>query len=261
MNAQEKAAPVVIATVASPTSESQVALQQIQGAYGHAQPEEADVIVVVGGDGFMLQTLHRYRHTRLPVYGMKTGSIGFLMNLYRPEGLLERIRAAQESRLQPLKMRATDQQGRITELLAFNEVALLRQGSQAAKISIYLNGKQRMAELICDGVMVATSVGSTAYNLSAHGPVLPLNSQVLALTPIAPFRPRRWRGAILRSDVQVRLQVLEQDKRPVSATADASEVRDVVSVQIQESPQDSVTVLFDPDYNLEERILTEQFII
>jgi NAD+ kinase len=250
-----------IAIVASQTAESQQALAHMHTLYESVDPKEATVIVVIGGDGFMLQTLHQYRHTGLPVFGMKTGTIGFLMNLYRAEDVLERIKLAQASALRPLKMIAVDVHGKQTQLLAFNEVSLLRQASQAAKIKVTLNEQQRMTELVCDGVMVATPAGSTAYNLSAHGPILPLGCDVLALTPIAPFRPRRWRGAIIRSDTVVKLEVLEHDKRPVSATADSSEVRHIVQVTIAESPADTVTLLFDPEHNLEERILSEQFAI
>jgi NAD+ kinase len=248
-----------VAVVASKSPEGQRALAEMVERYGTASPEEADVIVALGGDGFMLQTLHRWRHTGKPVFGMKAGTVGFLMNLYRPDGLLERIAAAHPSVLRPLKMAAVGESGNTSELLAFNEVSLLRQTKQAAKIKVSLNGRPRIDELVCDGVLLATPAGSTAYNLSAHGPILPLGTDVLALTPIAAFRPRRWRGAILRSDTEVRFDILDHYKRPVSATADASEVRDVVEVVIRESREDAITLLFDPEHSLEERILSEQF--
>ncbi len=251
--------PKTIAVVASKAPEGQRTLVEMQARYGSATPEQADVIVALGGDGFMLQTLHRWRHTGKPVFGMKAGTVGFLMNLYRLDDVVERIAAAHPSVLRPLKMTAVSESGNTTELLAFNEVSLLRQTKQAAKIKVSLNGRQRIEELVCDGVMLATPAGSTAYNLSAHGPILPLGTDVLALTPIAAFRPRRWRGAILHADTEVRFDILDHYKRPVSATADASEVRDVVEVVIRESREDSITLLFDPEHSLEERILSEQF--
>lgn len=250
-----------VAIVASKSPEGQRALAQMQTQYGLTDPEQADVIVALGGDGFMLQALHRWRHTGKPVFGMKAGTVGFLMNLFRPDKLFERIASAQPAVLRPLKMIAMGESGNTTELLAFNEVSLLRQTKQAAKIKVSLNGRARIDELVCDGVMLATPAGSTAYNLSAHGPILPLGSDVLALTPIAAFRPRRWRGAILRADAEVRFDILDHYKRPVSATADASEVRDVIEVTIRESRDDSITLLFDPEHSLEERILSEQFAI
>jgi NAD+ kinase len=248
-----------VAFVASKAPEGQRTLADLTERYGNCTPAESDVIVALGGDGFMLQTLHKFRQHNKPVFGMKAGTVGFLMNLYRADGLLERIDAAQQSMLRPLLMTATTESGNTTELLAFNEVSLLRQTKQAAKVRLSLNGNQRIAELVCDGVMVATPAGSTAYNLSAHGPILPLGTDVLALTPIAAFRPRRWRGAILRADTEVRFEILDHYKRPVSATADATEVRDVVEVIVRESREHTVTLLFDPEHSLEERILNEQF--
>ena len=207
----------------------------------------------------MLQTLHRTQSLGVPVFGMKTGSVGFLMNAWRAEGLVERIQAAQAAVLRPLEMLAISESGSSTGALAFNEVSLLRQTKQAAKIRIRLNGAVRLDELVCDGIMIATPAGSTDYNLSAHGPILPLDSSVLALTPISPFRPRRWRGAILRSDAEVSFEILDHYKRPVSATADSTEIRDVVEVRVKQSQQRTVELLFDPEHNLEERILAEQF--
>lgn len=251
--------PQKIAFLASKSDNGQVALAEMEKRFGNVKPAEADVIVAMGGDGFMLQTLHRYRQTAKPVFGMKAGTVGFLMNLYRPDDLLERIARAQPAVLKPLEMQAVQESGNTTDLLAFNEISLLRQTKQAAKIRVSLNGSVRMDELVCDGVMVSTAAGSTAYNLSANGPILPLGSGVLALTPIAPFRPRRWRGAILRSETEIRFEILDHYKRPVSATADSAEVRDVIEVLLRESQQHTMTLLFDPEHSLEERILAEQF--
>ena len=248
-----------IAFVASKSDEGQRALAEMHASFPNIAPADADVIVALGGDGFMLQTLHRHMNLHKPVFGMKAGTVGFLMNLYRPGDLRERIARALPAVLKPLEMHAVSESGNTTSLLAFNEVSLLRQTKQAAKIRVYLKGALKIDELVCDGVMLSTPAGSTAYNLSAHGPILPLGSEVLALTPIAAFRPRRWRGAILRADNEVRFEILDHYKRPVSATADASEVRDVVEVTIRESSARTVTLLFDPEHNLEDRILNEQF--
>ncbi|MEO5628931.1 MAG: NAD kinase, partial [Thermomonas sp.] len=247
--------------LASPTDDAQAAHAALGTLHGLHAPEDADVIVALGGDGFMLQTLHRHGGLGKPVYGMKLGSVGFLMNQYRAVGddLIERIRAAEPAVLHPLEMLAQTESGTTVGSLAYNEVSLLRQTRQAAHISIELNGQVRLDELICDGVMVATPAGSTAYNFSASGPILPLGANVMALTPIAPFRPRRWRGAVLKSGTEVRFRVLDPHKRPVSATADSHEVRDVIEVLVRESSDRSVTLLFDPEHNLEERILSEQF--
>lgn len=250
-----------LALLASPTEDAQAALGRLAARHGQHTPEDADVLVALGGDGFMLQTLHRHGDMRKPVYGMKLGSIGFLMNHYREDRLLERIAAAEPAVLHPLEMLAQTESGASVGSLAYNEVSLLRQTRQAAHLAIDLNGKPRLDELICDGVMVATAAGSTAYNFSAHGPILPLGSSVIALTPIAAFRPRRWRGALLKSATEVRFRVLDPYKRPVSATADSHEVRDVVEVTIRESRDRTVTLLFDPEHNLEERILSEQFVV
>lgn len=248
-----------IAFVASKSADGQRFLAEMEQRYGNRPVADSDVLVALGGDGFMLQTLHRHRQSGKPVFGMKAGTVGFLMNLYRPEELHERIERAQPAMLRPLLMNAVAESGNTSELLAFNEVSLLRQTKQAAKIRVTLNGKPKIDELVCDGVMVSTPAGSTAYNLSAAGPILPLGSQVLALTPIAAFRPRRWRGAILPSNTEVKFEILDHYKRPVSATADATEVRDVVEVSIRESSEHTVTLLFDPEHSLEERILNEQF--
>ncbi len=250
-----------IAFLASGTEEAQQALERLQKVHGNCTPDEADVLCALGGDGFMLQSLHRHGALGKPVFGMKLGSVGFLMNNYRDEGLLERIAQAEPAKLRPLEMLALTESGTSTTLLAYNEVSLLRQTRQAAHLSIDLNGQTRVDELVCDGVLVATPAGSTAYNFSAHGPILPLGSHTIALTPIAPYRPRRWRGAILKADTEVRFKVLDPYKRPVSATADSHEVREVVEVTIRESRDRKVTLLFDPEHNLEERILSEQFVV
>jgi NAD+ kinase len=248
-----------IAFVASRTDEAQKALTEIRGQYPEVPLDQADVIVALGGDGFMLRSLHRHMALEKPVYGMKLGTVGFLMNQFRIEGLRERLARAQATTLKPLVMEAVSESGSTTISLAFNEVSLLRQTKQAAHIRVSLNGAMKIDELMCDGVLVSTSAGSTAYNLSAHGPILPLGADVLAMTPISPFRPRRWRGAILRAGTEVKFEVLDPYKRPVSATADSNEVRDVIEVTIHESRDRTVSLLFDPEHNLEDRILNEQF--
>jgi NAD+ kinase len=251
--------PPRLAFVASRSPEAQAGLALYRSRYGDVPVEEADVIVALGGDGFMLQTLHRHLARGKPVYGMKAGTVGFLMNQHRPEELIERISRAQPAVLKPLEMFATSEAGSTVHALAFNEVSLLRQTKQAAHLRICINDAVRLPELICDGVLVCTPAGSSAYNLSAHGPILPLESRVLAMTPISPFRPRRWRGAVIGADSEVRIEVLDQYKRPVSVTADSSEVRDVCEVVIREVTDKTVTLLFDPEHNLEERLLSEQF--
>lgn len=249
-----------IAFLASPADDAQDALRVLTDTHGQCLPADADMLVALGGDGFMLQTLHRHGDLALPVYGMKLGTVGFLMNQYRVDGLMERLQAAEPAVLKPLEMVAMTESGAQVHSLAYNEVSLLRQTRQAAHIAIDLSGQNRLDELICDGVMAATPAGSTAYNFSAGGPILPLGANVMALTPIAPFRPRRWRGAVLKASTEVKFRVLDPYKRPVSATADSHEVRDVVEVTIRESGTHTVTLLFDPEHNLEERILSEQFI-
>jgi NAD+ kinase len=245
--------------VASKTDEAQAALAALKQRYGECAIEAAQVIVALGGDGFMLQTLHRHNTRNLPVYGMKLGTVGFLMNQYRPEELLARLERAVPTILRPLAMQVQSESGASVESLAFNEVSLLRQTKQAAHIRVSLNGAMKLDELVCDGILVSTPAGSTAYNLSAHGPILPLGSNVLAMTPISPFRPRRWRGAILPAATEVKFEILDPYKRPVSATADSYEVRDVAEVTIRESREQTMTLLFDPEHNLEDRILNEQF--
>ena len=230
----------------------------MRGRHRDVGAANADIIVALGGDGFMLQTLHTFLGTGKPIYGMNLGSVGFLMNEYRPDKLIERLTAAERAIVHPLRMKAHTVHG-TTEALAFNEVSLLRQARQAAKICILVDERVRIAELICDGVLVSTPAGSTAYNLSAHGPILPIDAALLALTPISAFRPRRWRGALLPHRARVRFEVHESGKRPVSAVADDFEVRDVSAVDVAEDRSIAMTMLYDAGHNLDERILTEQF--
>jgi NAD+ kinase len=248
-----------LAFVASDRPEAQEAKARLEARYGEHRPDEADVVVALGGDGFMLETLHSVLQRVKPIYGMNRGSVGFLMNDYAEHDLLERINAAEQAVIHPLTMTAEDASGQVHDGLAINEVSLLRQTRQTAKLQVSIDGKVRMAELICDGVLVCTPVGSTAYNLSAHGPIIPLDAQALALTPISAFRPRRWRGVLLSHKAQVSIEVLEADKRPVSAVADNFEVRRVKSVKVTENRAVSLTILFDAGRSLEERILAEQF--
>ncbi|ATR19923.1 ATP-NAD kinase [Roseomonas mucosa] len=229
--------------------------------YGDAQPDEAAVVVALGGDGCMLETQHKLLGRNLPVYGMNCGSVGFLMNEFRGDDLPERLAAAQAAVLHPLRMLATDARGETQTGLAINDVNLLRETRQAAKIRITVDGKIRLAELICDGILVSTPAGSTAYNLSAHGPIVPLGANLLPLTPISAFRPRRWRGALLPSESVVIFDILEHEKRPVAAVADYTEVRDVTRVEVREDRSVALTMLFDPDHGLSERIVAEQFTV
>ena len=248
-----------LAFLASDRPEAVAALAALRARYGETPEADADVLVTLGGDGFMLETLRRDLARRRPIYGMNRGSVGFLMNDYAEDGLPERIAAAEKAMIHPLVMTATDASGARHEAIAINEVSLLRQTYQSAKLRILIDGKIRMAELICDGILVATPAGSTAYNLSAHGPIIPLSGQVLALTPISAFRPRRWRGALLSHKDRVTFEMLEADKRPVSAAADNVEVRDVIQVDVCEDRSLSFTLLFDAGRSLEERVLAEQF--
>jgi NAD+ kinase len=247
------------AFVAAATEEAQSALRRLQRAYGTGDPEDADIVVALGGDGFMLETLHRFMSRGMPIFGMNCGTVGFLMNRYDEVDLPTRLANAHKERLHPLLMIAKTVQGKTVRAHAINEVSLLRETRQTAKIGIRVDGVVRLQELIGDGVLVATPAGSTAYNHSAHGPILPLGSAVLALTPISVFRPRHWRGAILPHSAQVTFDIHEYDKRPASAVADFTEVRDVAEVQVREDRRISLTLLFDPEHNLEERILAEQF--
>lgn len=249
-----------IAFLASSSPNGQAALKSLKDRYENVVPEDADILVALGGDGFMLQSLHRHMGRGLPVYGMNRGSIGFMLNSFDEEQLHERLDRAELVTIHPLRLYAVRDFGEGQEALAVNEVSLLRQSRQAAKIRISINERKRIDELICDGVLVATPIGSTAYNFSAHGPIVPVGSGVLALTPISAFRPRRWRGALLPHDAHVKFEVLEKYKRPVSAVADANEVRDVVEVHVQEDRNVSLQLLFDPGHGLEERFLSEQFI-
>lgn len=246
--------------IAAASPDAQAAAKHLAALYGNARQEEADVIVALGGDGFMLQTLHQQMNSGRLVYGMNRGSVGFLMNDYSDKDLSGRIHAAVENIIRPLEMIAIDASGATHRALAINEVSLLRQSYQAAKLKISIDGQERMEELICDGVMVATPAGSTAYNLSAHGPILPLDAQLLALTPVSPFRPRRWRGALLPSKVQVTIDVLEPEKRPVNAVADHNEVKSVVQVQVAESTRSTARILTDSSHSWNDRILAEQFL-
>lgn len=248
-----------IAFLASPTDNAQRVLGELVARYGNCAPEQADILCALGGDGFMLQTLHRHGGLGKPVFGMKAGTVGFLMNHHREADLVERIARAEPAKLRPLRMTARMEDGSEHSSLAYNEVSLLRQTKQTAHLRIDLNGQTRLGDLVCDGVLVASPAGSTAYNYSAGGPILPLGSHTIALTPIAPYRPRRWRGAVLRDDTEVRFVVLDPHKRPVSVTADSHEFRRIAEVVIRTVQDQWVTLLFDPEHNLEERILSEQF--
>jgi NAD+ kinase len=249
-----------LAFVAADTEQATEASAGLQARFGDVAVEDSDVIVALGGDGFMLDTLRRFRDLGRPIYGMNQGTVGFLMNEFTVDDLDTRIANAQQATLYPLRMHATQRSGEQHEALAVNEVSIFRETRQAAKVRISIDGRVRMEELVCDGVMVATPAGSTAYNLSAHGPILPLESNILALTPISAFRPRRWRGALLPHTAKVTFDVINPEKRPVSVVADNHEVRDVVTISVAEDRDIAHYLLFDPEHNLEERILNEQFI-
>jgi NAD+ kinase len=248
-----------IAFVASDVTAAQRARARLVKLYGDAKPETADVIVALGGDGLMLATLQRFMNSGKPIYGMHRGTVGFLMNEYSEQCLVERLTAAQVTVIHPLLMRARDAAGRVHRHRAINEVSLFRQTYQAARLRVLVDGKERLAELVADGVMLATPAGSTAYNLSAQGPIIPIGAPLLALTAISPFRPRRWRGALLPDRAQVTLEVLEAAKRPVAAVADHDEVRSVRTVEIGMDHSIDMHMLFDPGHSLDERILGEQF--
>ena len=250
-----------ICILASPAPLAQESRARLTARFGDAPFEAADVVVCLGGDGFMLETLHRTLTHDVPVYGMNCGSVGFLMNAYQEDDLPERLARAQDVVLHPLRMHAVTRTGAVEEALALNEVSLLRQMRQTAKIRIIIDGRVRLEELVCDGVLISTPAGSTAYNLSAFGPIVPLSANLLPLTPISAFRPRRWRGALLPSTADVTFEVLEGDKRPVSAVADFTEVRDVAIVAVSEDRSVRTTILFDPDQGLSERIVAEQFTV
>ncbi len=245
--------------VASQTDAAGAAMLKLQQRYGQCEIGEADVIVALGGDGFMLRTLHRFLPAGLPVYGMKLGDVGFLMNRFREDELQDRLHEANVVELNPLRMIAVTEAGGESTALAINEVSLLRQLNQAAHIRVLVNGSIKVEDLVCDGVLVATAAGSSAYNLSAQGPILPLGTEALALTPISPFRPRRWRGAVLPTSARIRFEIIDYYKRPVSATADAHEIRNVISVDVFEDKSITLKLMFDPDHSLEQRILDEQF--
>jgi NAD+ kinase len=245
--------------VAAAAPDAQAALAIMRQHHQDAGADKADIVIALGGDGFMLQTLHSFIGKGKPIYGMNLGSVGFLMNEFRENDLTDRLAAAESADVHPLRMRA-EGKGGVAEALAFNDVHLFRQTRQAAKIRIQVDGKSRIAELICDGVLVSTPAGSTAYNLSAHGPILPIDAALLALTPISAFRPRRWHGALLPRRAQVRFEILESAKRPVSAVADDFEVRDVSTVDVAEDRTVAMTMLFDAGHSLDERILAEQFV-
>jgi NAD+ kinase len=248
-----------IAFVASPVAEAKEAENRLRKHYGGVKPEQADVIVALGGDGLMLQTLRRFMNSGKPIYGMHRGTVGFLMNEFRIDRLRERLAAAHVSVIHPLMMRARDERGRAHSYHAFNEVSLFRQTYQAAKLRILVDGRERLAELVADGVLLATPAGSTAYNLSAQGPIIPIDAPLMALTPISPFRPRRWHGALLPDRARVRVEVQSTERRPVAAVADHEEVRNVRSVDICMDHKIAMHILFDPGHNLDERILREQF--
>lgn len=238
---------------------AQKALEELKGRYGSVDAEHADAIIVVGGDGTMLRALHYHVEHKAPLFGMNLGTLGYLLNRYDIEGLEQRITNAVRFTIHPLRMVATDKNGKIWTETAFNEVSLLRQTHNSAKIKIHIDGQVRINELVCDGVLVSTPMGSTAYNSSARGPILPLDANILPLTPISPFRPRRWNGALVHNKHEVKFEVTKAVERPVSATADSKEIRDVREVVVKEARKISKTLLFDPDNPLEERVFQEQF--
>jgi NAD+ kinase len=248
-----------IAFVASDAPAAQRARTRLARRYGDARPETADVVVALGGDGFMLTTLQRFMNSGKPIYGMHRGTVGFLMNEFHEEGLAERLAAAHVTVIHPLLMRARDAAGRVHRHRAINEVSLFRQTYQAARLRVLVDDKERLPGLVADGVLLSTPAGSTAYNLSVQGPIIPIGAPLLALTPISPFRPRRWRGALLPDRAQVTVEVLEAAKRPVAAVADHDEVRSVRSVEISMDHDTDMHLLFDPHHSLDERILREQF--
>ena len=248
-----------LAFVCAPTSTARAARDRLVRRYGAVSPAQADIIVALGGDGLMLQALHSNMRRRTPIYGMNLGTVGFLLNTYKEPGLLQRLKKARQVTLTPLRMVATNNRGKTVDVIAINEVSLLRSSRQTARIAVAVDGRARLPDLHCDGILVATPAGSTAYNLSAHGPILPLGAGLLALTPINAFRPRRWRGALLPRHTEVELTVLDPRKRPVAAAADSVEIANVVKVTVTEATDIALTLLFDPEHDLEERILKEQF--
>lgn len=249
-----------IACIASKSPKARKGLASLAKLYPLVDVCEADCIVALGGDGFLLSAIHEHMHRGVPIYGMNRGTIGFLLNEFRTDDLMERMNKADRLSLHPLKMTATTLSGHTLSALAFNEVALHRYSQQSAHIRVCINGQERLDQLVCDGIMVATPAGSTAYNLSARGPIIPLGSNVLALTPVSPFRPRRWNGALLPHTAVVDFEIINPEKRPVGASADSFEVRDVARISVAEDVNEHATILFDPDHSLEERIFSEQFI-
>ena len=249
----------VLSFVSSDAPDAAQAARTLAALYGQCDPAAADVVVALGGDGFMLQTLHRFMDTGTPVYGMNRGTVGFLMNEYRDDGLVERVAGAKRECINPLHMRAETVRGDTLEAYALNEVSVFRQSYQAAKLRILIDGEERLDELVCDGAMVATPAGSTAYNLSAGGPIIPISAPLQALTPVSPFRPRDWRGALLPNRVTVTIEALGGAKRPVNAVADHMEAKSIATVTVRETPDHQAIVLFDRGHSWEERILNEQF--
>ncbi len=248
-----------LAFLASETDEAQAALEKLIAIYGNTRPADADALIALGGDGFMLQTQHQFMNSGKPIYGMNKGTIGFLMNEYKTDNLRQRIERAVKSKIRPLKMTVIDMLGEIHSAMAINEVSLLRQSYQAASLTIKIDDKTRLSQLICDGILVATPAGSTAYNLSAHGPILPLGAPLLALTPVSPFRPRRWRGALIPNSAEIVIEINNPEKRPVNAVADHTEFKSVKEVRVELDADNVGTILFDPDHSWDERILAEQF--
>tara|TARA_R110000850_G_scaffold17996_29_gene54675 strand:- start:5426 stop:6187 length:762 start_codon:yes stop_codon:yes gene_type:complete len=248
-----------IACVHSSSENAVGAFEELKKVSEFCPPEEAEVLVALGGDGMLLHSIHQYRHLEIPIFGMNRGTVGFLMNQYSSEGLEERISSASRERLNPLKMQSVDVSGNREEVIAFNEVSVIRYSGQSANLRISVDGKERIPKLICDGVLVSTPAGSTAYNLSAHGPIVPLGANVLAITPVSPFRPRRWRGALLPHSSEVLIENLDPVKRPIGASADSHEIRDATEIRISEDRESSVEVMFDQSHSLEERIFSEQF--
>jgi NAD+ kinase len=248
-----------MACVHSGSERARQGFEILRTKYEFVDVDQADVIVALGGDGFLLSTMHEHLDTGLPIYGMNRGTVGFMLNEFNEDDLLSRVQNARRETIHPLRMIATDNYGKASQSLAFNEVSLIRYSNQSANIRILVNGKVRMEKLICDGVLVATPAGSTAYNLSAHGPVIPLGASVLALTPVSPFRPRRWKGAVLPANSVFDFEIIDPGKRPVGAAADSFEVKNAVTVTVREATDIKVPVLFDQGHSLEERIITEQF--
>lgn len=251
---------IKLALVNSHSEAAEKSAQELKKLYNFTSIEEADAIVALGGDGYMLHLFHEIIDVNKPIFGMNLGTVGFLLNEYRTENLPDRIAKAMPFQLHPLKMKTTTMEGEDIDAIAFNEVSLLRETRQAAKVKIYIDDKLRLEELVCDGVLISTPAGSTAYNLSAHGPIIPMHANILALTPISAFRPRRWRGALLSQSAKVKFEICDPTKRPVSAVADTIEVRNVISVSIEQDNSFTKTLLFDREHTLEERILNEQFI-